>query len=516
VNDLGSDIMNLNYTLALSLSAIVSIAILVVALNRISAPGAVGLVLSMASMTIWAITYAIRWSVTDINAQYFWLDATYLGVVTIPTFILILSLEFSHRSHLLTTRNLVLLGIEPILTLLFLWTDKYHGLFFAGQRSTGTILNGGPWFWINLIYSYSVLIIAVGLLVQIYFHGPRLYRRQVGTMLLGMMLLLIPNIITTANLSPFPDLDITPFLFTVCGLVFALALFQFHFLDIVPIARDKLIENMNDGLIVLDFQGRIVDINPTAQVILKLTPSCIGCLADLVFAEWPEIRAMHRKTIETRSEVRIQDSSPLDFDVRTIPIFDKKVHLNGWMILLHDVTDLKRAEEQLQELTLVDELTGLYNRRGFMLLASQLIKTTDRMGKHALLVYIDVDDLKYINDNLGHNQGDRALISTANILRNTFRGSDIIARLSGDEFVGLAIDSQDDLNEILIGRLQETLSDHLLHENSPYQLSFSYGISQYDSVHPCSLEELLEKADKAMYKQKRAKKHISRKTKVPA
>jgi diguanylate cyclase (GGDEF)-like protein len=223
---------------------------------------------------------------------------------------------------------------------------------------------------------------------------------------------------------------------------------------------------------------------------------------------------MHRKTIETRSEVRIQDSSPLDFDVRTIPIFDKKVHLNGWMILLHDVTDLKRAEEQLQELTLVDELTGLYNRRGFMLLASQLIKTTDRMGKHALLVYIDVDDLKYINDNLGHNQGDRALISTANILRNTFRGSDIIARLSGDEFVGLAIDSQDDLIEILIGRLQETLSDHLLHENSPYQLSFSYGISQYDSVHPCSLEDLLEKADKAMYKQKRSKKHSSRKKEV--
>ena len=161
-----------------------------------------------------------------------------------------------------------------------------------------------------------------------------------------------------------------------------------------------------------------------------------------------------------------------------------------------------KEEEALLALSLTDELTGLYNRRRFFVLTEQYLKVTIRTKKRSLLLYIDMDDLKWINDHCGHNEGDQALIQLSKILKKTFRESDIIARIGGDEFVVL-LESNIENDEMLISRMYENIKDWNAKGSKSYNLSISVGAAPFDPENPTSIDELLSKADALMYAQKR-------------
>lgn len=153
--------------------------------------------------------------------------------------------------------------------------------------------------------------------------------------------------------------------------------------------------------------------------------------------------------------------------------------------------------------TLVDELTGLYNRRGFISLARQQIKTAERMARDVVHVFLDVDGMKQINDTFGHREGDLALIETADILRATFRESDVLARMGGDEFAVLALETSPLACDVLIDRLRRQVAERNSRGHRPYVLSFSLGSTRHAAGTPCLLDELLARADGLMYEQKR-------------
>jgi len=173
--------------------------------------------------------------------------------------------------------------------------------------------------------------------------------------------------------------------------------------------------------------------------------------------------------------------------------------------LFMDITESKQAEEALRAASLVDELTRLYNRRRFLALGEHQIKIASRMKRRLSLLFIDVDGLKWINDNHGHTEGDQALIDTASILRETFRESDITARIGGDEFAVLVTETTDGRTEILTGRLQENVTAYNAKGTRNYKLSVSVGVAQFDPESPVSIHEMLAQADALMYDQKRGK-----------
>lgn len=164
-----------------------------------------------------------------------------------------------------------------------------------------------------------------------------------------------------------------------------------------------------------------------------------------------------------------------------------------------------RMHERLHDISLHDELTGLYNRRGFFTIAEHLLKTAKRQQSGLFMLYCDLDDLKGINDVAGHQKGDWALIDTANILKETFRGSDIIARIGGDEFVVMPIETTGDNLEAVINRLQKALELDNATGKCEYKLSISTGTAYFNPWSPCTIDELLSQADKSMYEQKRSK-----------
>jgi diguanylate cyclase (GGDEF)-like protein/PAS domain S-box-containing protein len=176
-------------------------------------------------------------------------------------------------------------------------------------------------------------------------------------------------------------------------------------------------------------------------------------------------------------------------------------------VVSKEISGLKQVEDKLRALSFTDELTGLYNRRGFFVLGDQQLKLANREKKGRFLISADLDDLKSINDKFGHKEGDLILLETALLLRKSFRESDIIARIGGDEFVVLSIETPETNIENLTLRLKTNLNDHNSRTNKAYRLSLSLGLKRYDPDNPCSIDDLLSEADKLMYVNKRNKGH---------
>lgn len=171
--------------------------------------------------------------------------------------------------------------------------------------------------------------------------------------------------------------------------------------------------------------------------------------------------------------------------------------------------ELESANERLRSLSLTDELTGLNNRRGFMILASGLLKFSRRANHPLCLLYIDMDSLKPINDIFGHAEGDIALNHFAHILTETFRDSDVIARMGGDEFVVLTVDAPEDALTGIQARLQSNVNTHNLQSVRGYNLSFSMGVIRVDLNSTVTIETLLTQADAAMYQHKQGRKRTT-------
>lgn len=164
-----------------------------------------------------------------------------------------------------------------------------------------------------------------------------------------------------------------------------------------------------------------------------------------------------------------------------------------------------RLLSALRSLSLIDDLTGLYNRRGFADLGEQHLKLARRTNRAVTLVYADVDQFKTINDTLGHHVGDRALLKMAEILRATFRRSDILARLGADEFAVLALEASGEDAKLLVERLQARIRQFNEVGKDSYHLSVSVGLARYEEGSRSRLDELLARADSAMYEEKRSK-----------
>lgn len=184
-----------------------------------------------------------------------------------------------------------------------------------------------------------------------------------------------------------------------------------------------------------------------------------------------------------------------------------KDELDGRFLLrvLRYAIERQKMQSALSELSLVDELTGLYNRRGFLRLAERQIKLAGRNGKGFMVVYADLDRMKAINDAWGHDEGDRALRTSGEILTSAFRSTDIIGRIGGDEFAVVAIEASADAGPVLLNHLQERIDEHNRASAAAYRIEISAGYAFYDPLTPRPFDAVLKEADRLLYEVKRSR-----------
>jgi PAS domain-containing protein len=255
---------NLFYSQLLLISGAVSFVIMLTAWRRRHFIGsAVPVALYSLSNVVWSWTYALHWSNVFRPSEFFWLDMTYLGVVLSAPALLIFALSYTGVRQYLTGRWIALLFVIPVLTLVLLWTDPLHGLFFGGKRVNGAsvIFSGGAGFWLNALFLYGCVITALIVLIRAFFHYPRRYFGQMGAVLVGVSLPVTANILAFSGAYPFPGMDLTPLVFSVTGLFIAVAILRYDFLDIMPISRNVIFEINKNALLILDHKKRVVDAN---------------------------------------------------------------------------------------------------------------------------------------------------------------------------------------------------------------------------------------------------------------
>ncbi len=273
----------------------------------------------------------------------------------------------------------------------------------------------------------------------------------------------------------------------------------------------SLVESTEDSIYLVDKNYRYIFMNKKHMKRMSLLKKQFlgkhySEFHSPVETKWFVEKVKH--VFETGVSVQHEHRSLRDgrYFLRTLsPVRETDGKISVVTVVSKDITELKRMEEKLHALSITDELTGVYNRRGFFALAEHLLKIAKRTKKGLFLLYADVDGLKEINDSMGHQEGDMMLIEVANVLKGNYRESDIIARIGGDEFVVLPVGATGDSKDIIISRLEEALEMHNSQRKRAYKLSLSYGLAYYDPNAPCSLDEFLIQADKAMYEHKKRK-----------
>jgi len=457
---------NTLYMYLLFAAAVASAIISVVAWRRRSIGSvASAITLLMAASFWWGLSYALHWSGLFPEAGYFWLDASYIGVVVVPSVYFVFTLLYTDNRRYLTCKVKYLLAVEPVVTLVMLFTDRYHGLFFDGKRFAEgrAILDGGVWFWVNITYSYLMILVAFVILIRFAVKTRGFQRKQIVLIVFGALIPWVSSGISIVNLSPVPDLDLTPFAFTVTGIAFAWALFRFNLLNIVPVARDALVEVMTDGVFVLDLNNKVVDINLAAQEFLGLSKSSIGKNAEYLFRNTPDLVERYRSVKEGQFELYTEYYGNRYLDMRVVSLFDRRKQHSGKLFIFRDITQRKAAEiqikhanrrlkEQLSEIeklqselrgqAIHDSLTGLYNRRYLEETLEMELEQAVRNETPLSILMLDIDYFKRINDTCGHGAGDAVLRKLGKLLvRETREAGDIACRYGGEEFVVVLVDT---------------------------------------------------------------------------
>jgi PAS domain-containing protein len=328
-----------------------------VALRRRFVPGAVQFGFLMLASALWSLAYAFELGSPALTSKLFWVKIEYIGIACVPLAWLVFILAYTGRERWLNRARLIGLGLIPAALIGLALTNPAHRLVWDAVE----ILSTGPYsfllihhtagFYGFVLYSNALLLFGTGLVLRLAFEASRFYRKQATLVVLGTVVSWTGNILYVGNLNPVPGLDWTPFAFAITGLIFGLALFRYHFLDILPVARHAVFEGMQEGVVVLDERHRILDSNPAAEKLLEFRVRDVlgtrfsGCLPAL-----PHVQNWFEQALEGVLEIELpQAGSPRMIEVTVSRLAPDQADTVGYLVLLHDVTSARRSALSLVE-----------------------------------------------------------------------------------------------------------------------------------------------------------------------
>jgi len=473
--------------------------------RSLSAAGALGLALGAAGW--WALAHSLALTSPTPSAAALWADAALVGALLAPPSWLVFALRYTGRAAWTTPTRTGGLAVVPLVAVALLVNGSTHDLVQTARAAGAGGLGGtrpGP---VGLaLAAYTAVLLAAGtaLLVASFLRIGRVHRRESALLAVAAVVPAAGAGLRAAGVLGFDVVDPTPFLLLAAGKVLVWGVFRFGLLEFAPVARDAIIERMTDGVIVLDAQRRIVDVNPAAERLLDRGAAlAIGTPATALLPRCGELLDRIDGTGDVHEEVRLgAPGSARDYDLVLSALADQRGAPSGHLLVLRDVTERKLAEERLQRLAHYDPLTGLPNRK---LLHDRLDAALRRARRHdwpVAVLFCDLDRFKRVNDTLGHDVGDLVLQQVTKRFQEVLRPGDTLARLGGDEFVVVLPDVERATDAGIVARnLVESLAAPLTAGSQELYLTVSVGVClrPRDGTDPATL---LRAADDAMYRAK--------------
>ncbi len=487
------------------LSAVISAAISLYALKRRDLPGAKFFGFLAGFEVIWTAGYIIQNLSPDLSGKLLWNNFQFLGAVGAPLMYFRFGYAYTGRSIKSSTWRIIIALAAAIL--LLIWTDGLHHLFridphlVPGKPFSLLVFANGPVFILYPFFGYLLLIVGTYVLVNNYIYAPRAYRLQVATVLIGILIPWIATLLTWLSLIPAQLEDITPLTFVVSNFVVAWALFRHHLFDVVPVAYDTLVESMEDGVILLDKETRIVDMNPAAQRFFDLPINKV--LGELFFKTLPLFKTvipdLHDDPTHQQEFTLFVSGVQRHFETRVSYIYDNRRFVDGNLIVLRDITARKLTEEKLQKLAVTDPLTQIYNRRYFFDIAEREFERSIRSAHPLAIIIFDIDHFKNVNDTYGHMVGDQVLQSLTKLCLKSLRSYDVMARYGGEEFIIMLPETN--VHQALQAgeRLRTKIAGApIATKAGPAEITISLGIASIQGSNDLTLDKLIDRADQAL------------------
>ena len=505
------------YAIFCAISACIASFVALLAWQRRSAPAGTALVLLMTAVAVWSMGMAFEYAALGIPAKVFFF---------------LFALQYSHLNKWVTKRNIILLFVIPIITYLMALTNELHGLIWSGFIPVSgdqnlLVYEYEFWYWIGVIgYSYILMFVGMAILIWGATRLPSHSRSQATLVIVATLLPLVVNVLYQANLISVPGLEPTIFAMVLSGVIFVWAISNFYLLDLAPLARHTLIETMSDGMLVLDENYRVIDVNPAVQHLLKLTSSIqLKNKAEEVFKPWPDLLQRLHETKNERIEIVLNTSHNSFLEIILSPLQDEQGSLIGILLVLRNITDRKRAEDEikianerlsaqlakveslqaiLREQVIRDSLTGLFNRRYLDESLGNELAHAKREGKPVSILMMDIDHFKELNDSYGHKAGDQMLKAISRFLLSGVRQSDMVCRYGGEEFTiimpGASLEDAKYRAETFVSEFRDL---QVFREEQQLKSTISVGVAIFPE-HGKTSDELIRAADTALYMAKKA------------
>lgn len=490
---------------------------------------------------------------TTMQAKLLWAKIEYFGVVSGPVFFLIFTLQYLQQkninSYLSSDQKRQIksqywffpyLWIIPIITLALAWTNEWHNLvwtdfhFITSGNDEVMLFGRGLWFWVNVIYTYSLLSISMIILIVAAFRFRKIFKRQALAVLLGVPLPFLANITYLILPTQLKGVDFTPASFIVTGIILTWGIYHYYLFDLTPFARETLMEFLPEAIIVLDNHNRIIDMNSAVNKLLGKSRNLrVGDTAEGFLNEWisPDLR----NAMDVQTEICIEFSpeesnnkkntgkSKRFFSLCVTP-FEHQGDVSGRVLIFTDISDRMANEDllfetneklnaqlveihilkdQIEELAVRDALTGLYNRRFLDETLFREFARANREHYTVSIAMIDVDNFKNYNDSHGHQAGDEILVLLANHLIKNLREGDVVCRYGGEEFVVLLPFVNSDTAANRINDLRVSFQHLHQNDNGASPVTFSAGIASFPQ-HGTDFKIVLQAADQAMYRAKQS------------
>jgi PAS domain S-box-containing protein len=344
------------YVLISAFSGVVSLFVAWYMHRRRHVHGAMAFSLLMLAVSVWGLANTAEHLSQTIALKLLFSKLSYFGVVAVSPLWMLFVLHYVHPGVFVRRHHAAALFLLPCLILFLTLSNEWHGLIWPAIHAVQTEPNlllrydHGPGVWILAVYSYSLLGIGTMLFLRGIFRMPRLFRIQIAFIIVAVISPWIGSILYLTRTVRWSDQDLTPIGFALTGIIMVFALFRYHFLDILPVARDTVIEHMSDGVLVLDSANRIVDVNPAMTDILG-APSThlIGKQAASVIPECRDLLLNVDTLRFVQDEVTFDDST--FHDIRIKVLLDHHGHAAGRLIIIRDISDRKRADAELLRYT---------------------------------------------------------------------------------------------------------------------------------------------------------------------
>jgi len=489
------------YTIFLILGMIITIIFIAYILKFKPAGNYKILIILASGCMIWLLGNVLDILSTDFGFKIFWNHAASLGVVMVTVSFFFFALEYTEKQNWIKPLKVLYICILPVIWLIFDFTNQFHGLSLQyGMAKIGDYYyltkEYGITFWIYTAYAYILLLHSYFCLTNMLLSASSYFKKKAGYIIVISFIPIVFNVLYLIDLGPFKYFDPTPVSLTVSILFFLFGITKYRLGEIVPVARYALIENMRDGVIVLDKDDRIIEINPIAKKIIK-SKKVVGMDIKSFWTKYSDYRTS-RSAADRELSAGTGKNKKI-YDVQISPYSDYRGDHISSIVSLRDITDRKRTEKKLRYLSFHDKMTGLYNRA---FIEEELKRLNVKRKLPISIVMGDADGLKLINDTFGYKKGDNLLISIGKIIMDVCRKEDIAARWGGDEYAILFPGTSEETALEIVQRIENKCAGTSSPDSMPISISFGTATKADNSQ---DMKEIIRQAEDRMRRKKMLK-----------